>query len=123
MRRRFEAASWSILRKKAGLGGVCYGDPAQPTLSGSFTIVAQLKCNYRAEVTGVECKRFRVGHAPKRHAVFCGSRGPKRPTAQRPAISPTQRQSELSTLATALPCSFAKLYISLGDLTLFDMLR
>jgi hypothetical protein len=35
--------------------------------------------NYRAEVTGVECRAFRVRHVHKRHIDFCGGRVPKLP--------------------------------------------
>jgi len=43
-----------------------------------------IKRNYRAENYGVECRalhRFRCGQCSEIPHSFCGSRGPKRPTA------------------------------------------
>jgi hypothetical protein len=68
--------------------------------------VAVCECNYRAEMTLLNVGQFAglgMGHVPKRPTICMCRYVPKRPigfAAQRPANSPTPRQSKHSALFT-----------------------
>jgi hypothetical protein len=59
---------------------------SRPALLSSGTpCVYSVKCNYRAENDGVECRAFHsfgVGHVPKCHVDMVCRRVPKRHTVQ-----------------------------------------
>ena len=84
-----------VKSKKAGRDEFTIADPARLTLSGSSTIVAQQKRNYRAEVTGVECRAFRRvgrGQCPESPHGFLWRVSPETPHSRRAIIVIRRRQ-------------------------------